>query len=237
MYTVDEYIEHLRSEVNNLSWKNNLNCIIIFGSLINIPSLTLNKDIDLCIVLNNRDENSILKLRTFINEHFIQPDITVYFLDELNGKLPFRDIGNGIFALEYFATGKTIFGTNIFIELLTKASKEEFKKSLLDKIFDYILRIRKKHILENTTEERTRHINKYLVRLIVDILVYFDYETLTNLQYSKATDIIQKAKDAKLLFYEGDISLNLNSDGIFKYEFLYELYVQVSMEIEPKLVK
>lgn len=236
MVTVEEYIEYLKNGITNLDWSDDLECVIVFGSLINIPSLTRNKDIDICIVIKDRNKDILLNIREYLSEYFDKPDITVYYLDELNGRLPFRDIGNGIFALEYLATGRTIYGENIFIQLLTKASKEEFKKSILDKIFDYILRIRKAHILINSPGERIQYINKYVIRLLIDILVYFDYETLTNLQSLTNYEIISIAAKHRVIWIE-DIEGNMikNSSKFFSYNFLYDLYIQISNSIELKL--
>ncbi|WP_194525034.1 hypothetical protein [Zobellia roscoffensis] len=236
---MSQYIKHLGDEFKKLDWSDSVECIIVFGSLINIPSLTKNKDIDLCFVLKNRDELVLNNLRGYVKERFITPDLTIYYKDELLGNMPFRDIGNGIFALEYFALGKTIFGSNIFIDLFTNASKEEYKKSLVDKIFDYILRIRREHIILEEKLARREYLNKYLIRLVIDILIFLEIETLENLSklnFKKDNEILRIAYNNDIIKIDDVGILNKHFNN-FEYGFLYNLYIQLSNNIETILEK
>lgn len=189
MYTPDQYIRHLREEFKKLSWRDGVASYLIFGSLVNIPSLILNKDIDLCLVLNDRALGLTQAVRDYLAANFIQPDVTIYYRDELDGPLPFRDIGNGVFALEYLALGKTIYGHNVFVDMLQSASQAEYRRSLLEKIYDYVLRLRRCFLVERDETAKYAYADKYLQRLILDVLLYLKIETMASLTSMTREDI------------------------------------------------
>lgn len=199
MYTPDQYIRHLRAEFHKLPWKDSVASYLIFGSLVNIPSLTLNKDIDLCIVLSQRSELLMQQVREYLAANFIRPDVTVYYKDELDGPLPFRDIGNGVFALEYLALGKTIFGRNLFIEMLQRASAVEYRRSLLEKMYDYVLRLRRAFLVEPDPAAKFAYVDKYTQRLVLDLLIYLGVETMESLLSMNRDDIYRHATSADLM--------------------------------------
>lgn len=229
MYSVQEYINHLKSDFSVYEWKDNISCFIIFGSLVNIPSLTLNKDIDFCIVLKSRDESLLIAVKKYINDHFIDPDVTIYYADELNSNLPFRDIGNGLFALEYLALGTLIYGINIFSQLLSKVSRQEYKKSLIEKIFDYILRIRRTYVIEKDEGDKLNYIKKYLSRLLVDLMIYLDLESLSNLSSLTKEEIFERAIKFEILsMYYQSLSDKDNTNEVAEY---YGAFNQVTNKI------
>lgn len=199
MYTPDQYIRHLQAEFGTFPWRNGVASYLIFGSLVNIPSLTLNKDIDLCFVLEDRSVHLNDQLRQYLTTHFIKPDVTVYYRDELEAPLPFRDIGNGLFALEYLALGKTIYGRNVFVDMLQSASQVEYRRSLLEKIYDYVLRLRRCFLIELDEAAKFAYADKYLQRLILDVLLYLKIESMASLSVMKREDIFSHGASAGLV--------------------------------------
>ena len=102
-------------------------------------------DVDICIVVNNRKAD-LHQISEFIFTNFKKPDFRIYFQDEIDSNLQFMDIGVGVFAMEYFANGVALFGENIFIKKLSKINKFKLKESYLNKIFEYVIRIRVAYI-------------------------------------------------------------------------------------------
>lgn len=233
MYSVEQYIKHLRDDFATLSLRDDVECYLIFGSLVSIPSLVLNRDIDLCIVLKNRSERALEHLGYYLKSNFIEPDATVYFSEELESSIPFRDIGNGLFALEYFALGTLIHGKNIFFDMLNSISKIEYKRSLLEKIFDYILRLRRCFLVETDISALASYSEKYLQRVLIDILLYIDMESLSVLSKESQFLIFNRCAFAGLFPFEYFTSLNDNSS----IQERIKCYKQIHESISVTLLK
>jgi hypothetical protein len=221
MYTPDQYIRHLQSDFLTLPWRRGVTSYLIFGSLVNIPSLTLNRDIDLCFVLTDRDQELTRSVKQYLAANFIKPDVTIYYLDELGASLPFRDIGNGLFALEYLALGKTIYGRNVFVEMLQSASQVEYRRSLLEKIYDYVLRLRRCFLVEVDETAKFAYADKYLQRLVLDVLLYLKIESMASLSAMKREDIFSNGAAAGLIppeLLDGITAGTSISDRLTAYE-------------------
>lgn len=198
-------------------------CFIVFGSSVannnmgNIP-----QDVDVCVVVQNRTSD-LQSLTDFIFKCFSGPDYRIYFLDEIKSDLPFMDKGVGAFSMEYFANGICLYGTNIFTESLKKISRYKLKESYLNKIFEYVIRIREtRYSLAYDGKYRFWHINKYIIRLIIDILLYEDAIIYGDLkQYSKY-DLIKKAKDNNIISHNTEVNFNSSNS-------LYALYDEINI--------
>lgn len=173
---------------------------IVFGS--NIWNQVMGAtpgDTDICIVVNNRDTD-LERITDFLFSRFTNPDYRIYFKDEVESDLQFMDKGVGVLALEYFSLGTVLYGENIFIEKLKRVNRAQLKESYLNKIFEYIVRIREAHFSKrNSIEYKHWHINKYIVRLLIDLLLYYDYISYPSLQHLTKQDIIERAKQAGIL--------------------------------------
>ncbi len=102
-------------------------CFVVFGS--SVVNSNMGKppgDVDVCIVVNSR-ETDLHRISEFIFGHFEKPDFRIYFQDEIDSNLQFMDVGVGVFAMEYFANGVSLFGENIFIGKLSKIRKSKLK--------------------------------------------------------------------------------------------------------------
>jgi hypothetical protein len=201
-----------------------LNCFIVFGS--SVANSNMGKapqDVDVCVVVNNRNAD-LQSVTEFIFKCFPGPDYRIYFLDELNSKLPFMDKGVGVFAMEYFANGISLYGKNIFSEMIKNVDKIKLKESYLNKIFEYVIRIREtRYSLAHDGKYRFWHIHKYLIRLIIDILLYEEVIRYEDLRYKSKYELIEHAKDAGIIPQEVEVnfdssnSLYLVFDTINRY--------------------
>ena len=170
-----------------------IECFIIYGSSVkNLNTSYAPADTDICIVLNDRDIDLEL-LSEFLYNNFEKPDFTIYFRDEIDSGLPFTDKGAGVFSLEYFSHGFSIYGQNIFKEKLLALDKNAYIESHLSKILEYILRIRNEYISkESSYQAKKRFINKYIIRILRSIFLssgIANYEELQDLSREQLIEI------------------------------------------------
>lgn len=177
-----------------------IDCFIIYGSNIkNINQSYAPEDTDICIVINDRKIDLEL-LSEFLYNNFEKPDFTIYFRDEIDSKLPFTDKGAGVFSLEYFSHGFSLFGQNIFKDKLLALNKDKYIESHSNKIFEYILRIRNEYISkENSYQFKKRFINKYIIRILRSILLSSGAATYEQLQETSRDQLIDISKKENIL--------------------------------------
>ncbi len=126
--------EIIKNELVSKSFTDNLTCFIVFGSCVANHNMgKVPGDIDICVVVNNRNAN-LQQISDYIFDSFENPDFRIYFEDEVKSNLLFMDKGVGVFALEYFSNGMSLFGENIFIKKLNTISHEKLKEAYLNKI-------------------------------------------------------------------------------------------------------
>ncbi|MCX6716488.1 MAG: hypothetical protein NTV72_01025 [Candidatus Taylorbacteria bacterium] len=202
-------IEIIKENIKKQEFSKKVCCFIIFGSSIRTTGTP--KDSDIAIVLNDLDVD-VNEISSFIFDNFINPDFTIYLKDEIESKLPFVDVGNGFFALNYLARGICIYGKNIFKEKLEKIDVVKYKESLLTKAFEYILRLRIVYFSQKYDESyKFDYFQKYVTRLIRMILLYREYLNYDNIDNFTRVELLEYAK-LKSIFIEnynfGSISLN-----------------------------
>ena len=200
-------------------------CFIVFGSsVVNHNMGKTPDDVDVCVVMSNREAN-LHQVSEFIFGSFEKPDFRIYFQDEIESNLQFMDKGVGVFAIEYFANGVTLFGQNIFINKLPTIDKAKLKESYLNKIFEYIIRIRGVYVSRNLTHEyKIWHIHKYVIRLAIDILLYNDYISYGHLRNLTKYDIIDLCKRYGIIKKD----TNVDFDNLVK---MYELFKEINLYI------
>lgn len=167
-------------EVKSSYLKKETESLIFFGSRLyenNSPK----SDHDLCVVLLHRDKQILDDFKKILDKYFDNLDLTIYYHDEIDSSLPFRDIGMGVFALHYLALGKALIGKNIFKSQLKKISPVVYKHSLKEKIYDYVLRLRRMYISNTPIDDKLIYFEKYLSRLIIDLILYYDLDQLEKL--------------------------------------------------------
>lgn len=198
-------------------------CFIVFGSsVVNSNTGTAPQDVDVCIVVRNR-EADLQSITEFVFKCFPGPDYRIYFLDELESNLPFMDKGVGVFALEYFADGISLYGENIFRNLLKNIDKNKLKESYLNKIFEYVIRIREvKHSLAYDGKYKLWHIHKYIIRLIIDMLLYNEVFSYAELKNKTKLDLLELAR--KNNFFPTELEVNFDSSNS-----LYKLYDYINL--------
>ena len=192
--------DEVKKQLPKMTFADDLMCFIVFGSsVVNANKDKKPGDCDICVVVKNRDVN-LKKIANFIFSYFNQPDYRIYFMDEIESSLPHMDYGVGVFSIEYFAHGRSLFGENIFKELLVKTDKEKLKESYLNKISEYIIRIRRAYISPNNNSEyKYWHTYKYVLRLMIDILLYKEIINYGQMLYTDRDEILTLCKKIGLV--------------------------------------
>lgn len=211
------FINSLKEEILIQSFCPYLECFIIFGSYVYSGSDP--KDVDICVVLNNRNAN-VQSITGYIYSRFENPDITLYFKDELLSGIPFTDIGNGIFAIEYLSYGVAVYGDNFFKELFQKINKEKYKESLLQKAFEYVLRLRVVYYSNKSEEEKKNYFYKYVFRLSKSLLLFLgeDYFHLMKLSNGEIVELLDNRNIIKT-----------KKEGYGDLQSLFFLYEELNM--------
>ena len=204
-------------------------CFIVFGSsVVNSNMGNAPQDVDVCVVVKNRNAD-LQSITEFIFKCFPGPDYRIYFQDEIDSRLPFMDKGVGVFAMEYFANGMSLFGDNIFINKLNEIDKNKIKESYLNKIFEYVVRIREvRYSLSFDGKYRFWHIHKYIIRLIVDILLYKGIISYKELTHKSKHDLLELSKINGIV--SKDTVVNFDSSVS-----LYALYDEVNMYLVDRI--
>lgn len=222
---MDKDFEAVRKELPLQSFASDITCFIVFGSsVVNYNMGKAHDDVDVCVVVNDRSAD-LDQVSNYIFDSFKKPDFRIYFKDEVDSNLPFMDKGVGVFAAEYFANGVSLFGENVFIEKLNQISKIKMKEAYLNKIFEYIIRIREVYISRISSDEyRMWHTFKYVIRLSIDILLYENRIVYSDLKKLSKHDIVNLCKKYSIIRNETKVDFD-------DLKNLYELFKEINLYI------
>ncbi len=204
-----------------------IGCFILYGSY--LENFNFNRkpdDTDICIVANNRHIDLEL-VAEFIFDNFENPDFRVYFKDEVESKLDFVEVGVGLFSLEYFAHGFSLYGENIFKEKIKNIDKQKYIASHLNKIFEYFLRIRREYMSKkNTYEYKRRYVSKYVIRLLRSILLATGLATYVQLQNLTKEQIVDMAKKEGIVKQDFIVNFDSTKELYYLFEEINEYVIK-----------
>lgn len=221
-------IDEVRSNFLKEDFLESVSCFIIYGSSIHRKGRGVPNDTDICIVLKSRSAN-LEQITSFCYKNFKNPQFTIYFEDEINSSLPFRDTGVGWFAMEFFSQGIAVYGENIFIKLLENVSHDDYRRSHLEKVFEYILRIRSTFFSQTVSSEyKLVHLNKYVTRLLRGIILFNGFLTYREVESMQQLEIYSFCKKCEIL--PGDSTVDRASlqsmYKIFEHANMYALSIR-----------
>lgn len=209
-------IKSIQQELKRQAFLSDIHSFVIFGSSTRRPGSP--KDTDICLVLKNPHSNQEA-ISKFIFNTFINPDITIYLKEEVESSLPFTDIGNGVFALEYLSRGICIFGDNIFKNKMTGIDLSKYYESLLVKAFEYVLRLRTVFFSEKyDSSYRFTYFEKYVTRLTRMVLLYKNYVNYDSVESLTRVELLSLAKNKGILKGEYDFNLITFNDYFRMFE-------------------
>lgn len=178
--------------VSSIFDKDRIQCVIIYGSSLNKNNINP-KDIDILILLDKYecgDMNVFNKKKSISNFEFF-----IDYKDQIlrKGINNYQRGRHGAYFFKILAYGKCIIGSNFYLKNINKVSNNIVYRDLLFRIEEYFYRIQK-HFLNNRRIDIV-YIKKYILRIILDILLYYDLINFTNfndLHYTKLVDYCMK---------------------------------------------
>lgn len=178
--SVSEKMNKVVTDIKLAGLESKVESFVVYGSHWN--GNIIQGDLDTCIVLNSRDIK-VSAIKKILRKHFTDLDIKVYYLDELHDPKLIRDINTGTLCLDYFSCGTALMGRNIFDEHFQKLSRESYERALIDKMSDYILRLRRLEInTSDNSQDAARVYRKYLSRILADILLSKKLKSLSEIR-------------------------------------------------------
>lgn len=203
------------SEIKKSNLAENIVSLVVFGSQVNGTSSIQKNDYDFCLVLRKKRYDDLNLIKDIFNEFFSNLDITIYYENEIMSDLPFRDIGTGCFALNYLSCGEAIIGENIFQKEFKMVSKKLYQRALKEKMFDYVLRLRKAYIICDSKNDQMTFFEKYLARILLDLMIYDKPEDLKKMIKLSSSEIMALAVKNGII--RVDMSKKDSSDGMTTY--------------------
>ncbi|MBU6310792.1 hypothetical protein KGO06_02560 [Patescibacteria group bacterium] len=207
--------------------------VVIYGSQIN--KQFSKGDIDMVFVFKDRPAK-IHKLKQISKKFLSILDAKYYYLDELDPRT-FRECDNGVFALEFLANGTTVIGPNYFERLLRQVSPHAYDRSLYEKVFGYILRMRKAMLSMGPGRNRRVHFKKYFRRVLIDLLLLYRAVPFKELDRASYEDIVKYARSSKILSPNSSkLLLEDSRDSLLKYLDVLEEISQLHKRIRRQFV-
>ena len=180
---IEAKLMQLRKEIiGDQTFKENIVCLLFYGSQNKEKGLGgAYSDFDFHLVLKNFSPDIIRRIK----EHFLPfypIDLSIHNLNQIEqcGHVSFQNGTQGQYFLYVLANARVLIGENIYTDLVKKVSDEDVKSSLLFKIREYNWRL-KRYYLENT--HNAHQIIKYSYRLMLDVSLFFDLESITNIHH------------------------------------------------------
>lgn len=164
--------------------------VIVYGSSVNGRGYS--RDTDMCIVIK-REDLDLQELKRLLNTCFTEVDVRFYYANEINNPLFFRDINSGTFAIEYLAGGVALIGDNPFVDLLSRISRPAYRRSLKQKMFDYVLRMRRVFLNKKRGKHELQFLHKYSRRVLIDLLLFREHGSFMVLNTLELPTIIERA--------------------------------------------
>jgi hypothetical protein len=200
----------LAREIEKLFGPNRIVCLLYYGSKAFNRSKSEYSDFDFYLMLDEYKDKDTVKLRELITKYNLL-DITVQYKKDIERKGwdRYQHGNHGIFFMLHHASAITLLGTNIFQRKLTTLEAKNVIASLLFQIEEYFWRLNHWYFTEKDTQKVIIKYEKYIVRIIQDMLVirgdisFFEINTVDYLV------VIKQFMNEKAYFSKNTCSLAL----------------------------
>lgn len=148
-------------------------------------------DLDLCLLLDTRNNDDLTKLSTIINNQSSNTiDITVHYLDEIEKKgwENFHHGTHGIFFLNHLAAAMVLLGDDIFARKAMQVPTVKYRESIIAQIDQYIDRIQVEVI--KSPQVSSDYYRKYFTRVMTDMMLLDSDISYREINKSSAVDIM-----------------------------------------------
>lgn len=214
---MNEDLLKLQKEILRLPNRDNLVCILIFGSVITNKSAA--HDLDIIIVCKNVN-NSLISLFELLENQYRNIDFNLYSFEEIKGNISFY---TREYKLEYLVKGTCVFGKNIFIDEYLKINNLQYKQSILIRSIEYLQMVRKSYFSKSTNlDHKFYFLKKYLLRILKNILLFKGVDNHNSVNKLDQNELFHK------LFKLGGIKIMPKLDRINTLHDYFNLFCIVS---------
>lgn len=163
--------------------------LLLYGSITTSRSRP-DSDVDMAAVFKNRSVLT-MPLKTVLNNHLGELDIKYYYRYEVEDPYFFMDIRTSIFSLEWLADGVLIFGDeNPFALLLKRISTDAYRRSLKEKMFDYVLRVRRVYLNKKRNAHQLALLRKLTRKILIDLMLFKGTKSFHELNALRFPEIL-----------------------------------------------
>lgn len=229
-------------KVFSLFSKERIICILFYGTNAFNRSESKFSDYDFYIMLDKyfkEDDILIKKLASSFPDKIM--DITYQYLEDLE-KIGWQSyqLGNhGVFYMLNFAQSILLYGYNIFQRKLILIDNEKLRESILFQIQEYFWRLDNWFLKENENALLYSKYKKYIIRILVDILLFNGDISFQEINVKLYKEIIQLIKLKPYISNETKQKLKElyfvdNATDIYEFRELKRLIYEDYLILLPK---
>ncbi len=161
--------------------KDNLICLLSYGSVKQKEDFNDQSDLDFHLVLKKIDEDVLREIKNIFS-FSTKIDLSFHSIDEIIYKdnIIFQNGNQGLYFIHVLCSSDTLVGENIYLEIIQKLDKNQVNQSIVEKMRYYIWLLRKNYVLTNNLKV----CKKYFIRIMKDILMLdgiIDYKNIAEL--------------------------------------------------------
>ncbi len=182
------------NEILNLFSKDRIICILFYGTNAFNRSESKFSDYDFYVMFDKFLKEDDILIKQLINLFpNLNIDITYQYLEDLE-KIGWQNyqLGNhGLFYMLNFAQAILLYGYNIFQRKLILIDNDKLRESILFQIQEYFWRLDNWFLKEDENELLYSRYKKYVIRILVDILLFNGDISFQEINVKLYKEIIQ----------------------------------------------
>lgn len=183
----EKIIKQVKILCESLPIKNDIICLLNYGSVKIKEDYNNNSDIDFHIVLKKINNETLSDLKNIFN--FSEKiDVSIHSIDEIISKnsVIFQNGNQGVYFIHVLASAEVLLGENIYKKLITEIDDKKVTSSVIEKMRYYVWLLRRNYILKNDILV----FKKYFIRILKDILILEKSINQTNISTLNSREIV-----------------------------------------------
>lgn len=176
----------LKKEIQSFSFKENIVCLLLYGSIIFNDKNS--EDLDGIVVVKKVD-STLNDLFILLRGRYKKLDFNIYSYEEVVGNLSFY---TREFKLEYLAEGLCLYGENIFKDEFKKIDRYRYRHSILIRSIEHLQMVRQNYFNSSSDDLKIKYLKKYFLRISKNILLFKGIENHTSVNNLNQDEIMEK---------------------------------------------
>lgn len=221
---------HIKILCENLTIKDNIVCLLHYGSVKQKEDYSSNSDLDFHLVVKQLDRKNLAEIKDVFG-FSDKVDLTYQTVDEIEyeNKIIFQNGNQGLYFMHVLASSEALVGENIYKQLVHKLDPIKVKRSVIEKIRYYLWLLRRNYVFEHNAKV----FKKYFTRILKDILIVdgiIDYHNISKHNNRQLLNIFVEENVDNLSTSEIKLITSINSLEELKnpdYEGLLVFFTQL----------